>query len=193
MALNEILLGRKAVILERWLREVLGSYPDQSRPFLAQVKDPFANPIGATLTKELSALLDELLAGSVPATGASPMEAVIKIRAVQGLKPSQALGFIFKLKQIVREAVSEPAENDIAARQVAREALAFDAKVDELALSAFDLWSATREKISDIRINEMKRSLFVIERAIRPPDGPDPDPDPESAAIERDLRNEMKP
>jgi hypothetical protein len=191
MALTEILVGKKAVILERWLREVLGSYPDQSRHFLSQVKDPFANPIGATLTKELSALLDGLLAGSDPAATASPLDAVIHIRSVQGLTPSQALAFIFQLKQIVREVLRESSEKGISSPQAAREALAFDAKVDELALSAFDLYAANREKICAIRIGEMKRSLFVIERASRPADGPDPAL--ESASIERGPQNELKP
>lgn len=201
MALTEILLGKRAVILERWLREVLGSYPDQSRHFLSQVKDPFANPVGATLSKELAAILEGLLAGTDPAALSSPLETVIKLRSVQGLTPSRALAFIFTLKQIAREVVSSSTEKEISTPQAAREALAFDAKVDELALSAFDLWSATREKISEIRINEMKRSLFVIERAIRTFDGPGPNPVAEpmantasgSQVEDGNRRGEMKP
>jgi len=193
MALTETLIGKRAVILERWLREVLESYPDQSRHFLHQVKDPFANPIGATLSKELATLLDGLLAGSDPASATSPLDAIIKIRSVQGLMPSQALAFIFQLKQIVREVIKETAEKEFATPQAAREVLAFDTKVDELALLAFDLYAANREKICAIRIGEMKRSLFVIERASRPADGPGPDPAPESASIERGLQNELKP
>ena len=193
MALTETLLGKRAVILERWLREVLESYPDQSRHFLSHVKDPFANPIGATLTKELSALLDGLLAGSDPTAATSPLDAFIKIRSVQGLMPSQALAFIFQLKQIVREVIKEKAEKEFATPQAAREVLAFDTKVDELALLAFDLYAANREKICAIRIGEMKRSLFVIERASRPLDAPGPDPAPESASIDRGLQNEPKP
>jgi hypothetical protein len=201
MALSEFLLGKRDVIMARWLREVLESYPDQSRHFLSQVKDPFANPVGATLSKELAALLDGLLAGSDPAALSSPLETVIKLRSVQGLTPSRALAFIFTLKQIAREVVNSSTEKEISTAHASGEALAFDAKVDELALSAFDLWSATREKISEIRINEMKRSLFVIERAIRPSDGPGPDPLAEpnantasgSQAEDGDWRGEMKP
>jgi hypothetical protein len=173
MALTEIFLGKRAVILERWLQKVLESYPDQSRHFLHQVKDPFANPIGATLSKELAALLDGLLAGSDPVAAAPALDAVIKIRSVQGLTASQAVAFIFKLKQIVRE----EAEKEIVTSQAAGEMLAFDAKVDDLALSAFDLYAANREKICAIRIDEMKRSLFVIERASRPLDAPGPVPE----------------
>lgn len=168
MALNEILLAKRDAILERWLQKVLESYPDPSRHFLHQVKDPFANPIGATLSKELAALLDGLLADSNPAAATSPLDALIKIRSVQGLTASQAVAFIFNLKQIVREA----AEKEIAAAHLGGEMPAFDAKVDGLALSAFDLYAANREKICAIRINEMKRSLFVIERASRPSGGP---------------------
>ena len=189
MALTEILLCKRAVILEGWLQKVLESYPDPSRHFLHQVKDPFANPIGATLSKELAALLDGLLAGSDPVAAERALDAVIKIRSVQGLTASQAVAFIFKLKQIVREA----AEKEIATSQAAGEMLAFDAKVDDLALSAFDLYAANREKICAIRIDEMKRSLFVIERASRPAGGPGPDPATESASIERGLQNELKP
>ena len=178
MALTEILLTKRDIILERWLQKVLESYPDQSRHFLHQVKDPFANPIGATLSKELAVLLDRLLAGSDPAAATSPLDAVIKIRSVQGLTASQAVAFIFKLKQIVREA----AEKEIAASQAAGEMLAFDAKVDALAMSAFDLYAANREKICEIRIGEMKRSLFVIERASTPSAAPGSDSGPGSDA-----------
>jgi hypothetical protein len=191
MALIEVLLSKRDAILERWLREVLESYPDQSRHFLHQVKDPFANPIGATLTKELAALLDGLLTGCDPAALSSPLEAVIKLRSVQGLTPSRALAFIFGLKQIAREALKDMSEVEVSTPQATREVLAFDAKVDGLALSAFDLYAANREKICAIRIGEMKRSLYVIERACRPYDGPDPAP--ESASVERGLQTELKP
>lgn len=191
MALREFLLSKREVILERWLLDVLESYPDQSRHFLSQVKDPFANPVGATLSKELAAILDGMLAGSDLAAIASPLETVIKLRSVQDLTASRALAFIFTLKQISREVVNSSTEKEISTPEAAREALAFDAKVDQLALDAFDLWSATRERMSDIRINEMKRSLFVIERAMRPSDGPCPAP--ESASVETGLQTELKP
>ena len=177
MALTEILLGKRTVILERWLQAVLESYPEQARHFLRQVKDPFANPVGATLSKGLVEILDGLLEGSDPTAAAPALDSLIKIFSVQGLLPSQALAFIFNLKQIVREV----AQKEPAASVAAAEMLAFDAKVDALALSAFDSYAANREKICEIRIGEMKRSLFVIERASMPldadalgPEGPKP-------------------
>jgi hypothetical protein len=176
MALTEILLSKRDTILEKWLQEVLESYPDQSRHFLRQVKDPFANPVGATLFQALATVLDGLLSPSDSAASAAALGELIKIRAVQGLEPSRALAFLFKLKQIAREAV----EKEIANSGAPGPFFIFDAKVDELALGAFDLYAANREKICAIRIGEMKRSLFVIERASRPLDAPGPDSGPEA-------------
>jgi hypothetical protein len=84
------------------------------------------------------------------------LDRIIRIRAVQELTPSQALAFILDLKQVVGEVAGEAAADELRA---------FEQRVDQLVLTAFDVYSECREQISSIRINEIrKRSLDRIER-----------------------------
>ena len=163
MALMESLHGRRAAILERWLQGVMETYPAETGRFFTQVKDPFANPVGATLSRELAVLCDGVLGLAKPAEVAPALESLIKLRSVQDFTASQVVSFIFFLKQIAREQAGEA----LRAAPMAAEWAAFDARVDDLALSAFDIYSANRETICDIRLGEMRRKIFMLEKASR--------------------------
>lgn len=163
MALNDLLVEKRTAILKTWLRRVLETYPDESGRFLGDVKDPFANPVGAALSRELALLFDGLVEGGDSARTLASLDNVVKIRAVQDFTPSQAVGFVFLLKQVVEKEFG----GEVAAGSPAEDWRAFEAKVDGMALSAFDLYSAARERLCDIRIGEMRKRMFVIERASR--------------------------
>ncbi len=172
MALMECLHRRRAAILERWLQGVMETYPAETGRFFTQVKDPFANPVGATLSRELAILCDGVLGLVKPAEMAPALESLIKLRSVQDFTASQAVSFIFYLKQIAREEAGEALQ----AAPMAAEWLVFEARVDDLALNAFDIYAANREKICDIRLGEMRRKIFMLEKASRlfDEDGPEP-------------------
>ena len=82
----------------------------------------------------------------------------MRIRAVQDFTPSQALSFIFPLKRIIREELCV----EIAEKQLSDEMLSLESAIDNLALSAFDIYMKCREKIYDIKANEVKRSTFRL-------------------------------
>ena len=82
----------------------------------------------------------------------SHLDQVIRIRAVQDFSPAQAVGFIFLLKKAVREQL----EKDIREKRLSEEISLFESKIDELALLSFDIYMKCREKIYEIRVNEVK-------------------------------------
>ncbi len=86
------------------------------------------------------------------------LDKIVRIRAVQQLTPAQALSFVFSLRSIVREVIPE-AEADPRFRGGLAE---LDARIDEVALAAFDLYAARREEVSQLRINEVKRQVAWV-------------------------------
>ena len=162
MSFNDLLAQRKTAILKRWFALVIGTYPSDTAKFLKSQKDPFANPVGRTISRGLEALFDELLKGMDYETITSFLDPIIRIRAVQNFSPSQAIGFIFSLKNVIRESLSK----EIAEEQIAKDLLLFELKIDELSLIAFNLYMQCREKIYKLKANEMKdRTFRAFERA----------------------------
>jgi len=93
---------KTAAIAERWLVQTLAAYPAASAALFRQGQDPFANPIGQALRVGTRAALDALLQGQAPADVCSHLDDILKMRATQELIPSQALSFIFSLKEAIR-------------------------------------------------------------------------------------------
>jgi hypothetical protein len=93
----------------------------------------------------------------------SHLDRIIRIRAVQDFSPAQAISFIFFLKQVVRDELqSDIHENRISTSEL----VAFDAKVDELALLAFNIYMQCRERLFEVRLNEFKnRTHRLLQRA----------------------------
>ena len=85
------------------------------------------------------------------------LDAIIRIRAVQDLTASQAVGFVFLLKPILLEL--QPERNP-AARDVPLGVLLND-RIDRLALMAFDKYMQCREQLADIRVSEGRRRIHV--------------------------------
>ena len=163
MSLHSVLSEKRAAILDRWHRLVLESYPAQTVEIMGRGKDPFENPVGATLSRELPVILGGFVDGKPAETSAASLDAIVKIRAVQDFSPSQAILFVYQIKRAIREELA----GDPGKSGDAQEWLHLCEQIDELALAAFDSYAASREKICDIRINEMKKRVFVMEKASR--------------------------
>jgi hypothetical protein len=160
MALIDLLSKERGTILERWHQRVLETYPAETAGFLAQRSEPFANPVGATLSKELPVVYQALLGDADPAQTAQSLDELVRLRAVQNFSPSQAIGFIFTLKAILREVLGDA----LSPPGLLEEWLGVEARVDSLALSAFDAYAANRERICEIRINAMRKRTYILER-----------------------------
>ncbi len=162
MMLNNLLEQRKTNILKKWFALAIETYPSDTAKFLKGQKDPFANPVGRTIYRGLEALFNELLEGIDHDNLTSFLDPIIRIRAIQNFSPSQAIGFIFFLKNVIRENLHQK----IAEKQIINELLLFESKIDELILIAFNLYMQCREKIYELKANELKnRTLKAFERA----------------------------
>lgn len=151
------LVEKKSAILERWFDKVIETYPADASGFLKNKKRQFANPVGYTLSRGLENLLDLLLEeGEMDFEKISPvLDGIIRIRAVQDLAPSQALAFVFHLKKVIREELGrETAPSE--------ETAALESRIDALALISFDLYMKCREKIYDLKANELRNMTFRL-------------------------------
>lgn len=148
---------KKDVISSEWLKSVLRTYPEDSSRLLRLESDPFRNPVGHALKEGLSVLVEEILGGMKPDRITPAMDAIVRIRAVQGCTAGQAVSFVLLLRDVVRRHLRSHEEILAIAEQ----------RIDELALLAFDLFTRCREKIHEIKANELKRSMYVQTRLDR--------------------------
>ena len=156
MRLNNLLAQRKTAILKNWFTLAIETYPPDTASFLKRQKDPFANPVGRTISKSLEGLFNELLKEMDYEIITSFLDPIIRIRAIQNFSPSQAVSFIFLLKKAVRENTKK----EVPEEQLFNELLLFESKIDQLVMIAFNLYMQCREKIYDLKANEMRNTTY---------------------------------
>lgn len=159
--LRQHLSDRKCTLVQKWFDLLLETYPAETARFLHREKDQFANPVGSTLCQGLEGLYEALLQGKNRDEIHPVLESIVKIRAVQEFSPSQALGFIFLLKKLVREELA----SEIGGGQISLDdLLSFDSRIDDLALLSFEIYSACREKLYDIKISQLASNRVPLTR-----------------------------
>ncbi len=162
MSLEQILEKRKSTILARWFDLILETYPPDTRQFLKKNKNRFSNPVSHEISRGIEGVFAEILSGGSSDEVSPFLDKVIRIRAVQDSSPSQALGFIFELKKLVREELADIIDE----RHFSEDLSKFERKVDELGLLSLDLYMKCREKLYELRVNEVKNRVGrLIERA----------------------------
>lgn len=143
---------------KRWLESALAMYPEDSLQFLRNTEDRFKNPLGYSIAEMVSGVLELLQEGGLPEDLHSHIFPVVQIRAVQGASPSEALSFIGALKRTFRE--------------VSRKGGSFDRELSDglddiseaLSLLSFDIYMQCREKLAEVKNEELKRNLFMLLR-----------------------------
>ena len=148
------LAAKKKEILKSWFQATVDSYPSDTARFLKSQSDPFANPVGRTTYQSLDALVDGLITGGGRQTMATALDPILRIRAVQSFTPSKAIGFVFSLKQIIRQHLA--GDNDAAEVNTS----VLDREIDEMAMAAFDIYVACREKIFELKATESRKQFF---------------------------------
>jgi len=156
--LLEILEEKKTTITKRWLDSIIASYPNDNSGFLMNQKDRFANPVGYTFSKGIDGILEVLVKGEDFAESLTFINDIIKVRAIQDFTPAKAMAFIFQLKTIVREELGK----EIRQNQINAELFEFESKIDDLALTAFNIYVKCREQIYELRTDELKRMTFSL-------------------------------
>ncbi len=158
-----ILVKKRDIILKKWVDAIFASYPPQSSGFLKNNHDPFNNPVGTTVVEETGILFDQLVGDMDAEVIAKSLDRIIRIRAVQEFTPSEAVNFIFKLKKILMEVCGESNSETCS-----EELLNTFSRIDDIGMTAFDIHSECRERISRIRVSEAKMSAFMRgERILR--------------------------
>jgi len=161
MELQDILVEKKGAIVKKWLVALVDSYPSETRGFLRKEKSQFANPVGQTYKEEVNKLFDAFVGDQVEKM-ASALDGILRVRAIQDFRPSGAVGFLFQFRQIIREALQGTGLGNGASGTL----LEADEKIDQMLLMGFDVYSKRREKIFDLRVNEVKRQVArLLERA----------------------------
>jgi len=163
MSLYSLLSQHRNTIIKQWVNSVVETYAPETARLLKKESNQFANPVGHTILHGLQAVYDEFLHGIDCEKLAPHLDRIIRIRAVQDFSPAQAISFVFFLKQIVRDELQQDIrENRISSSELT----AFDARVDELALLAFNIYARCRETLFEVRLNEFKnRTNRLLQRA----------------------------
>ncbi len=160
MSLRELLIEKRSALCARWLEAVLAEYGEITAARWRNEKDRFANPIGHALSDGLPQLFDALVAERGGERAMTALEDIVRIRSVQDLAPSKAVGFVYLLRGAVRQEL----EDALAGGAYAKELADLDARVEQLALVAFDTYVGLREHAYQLRQEELRRSVASILR-----------------------------
>jgi hypothetical protein len=160
-AFAELCRTEQEAILAKWSEAVFSAYPLDMTGFSRTKEDQFRNPGGhavhlaleeiyASVSGRLSS--EKLLRDS--------LEMFVKLRAVQNFTPVQALGVVYLLKPLLRERVLPACLQN----GLLDEYLEAESRLDTAALLACDLYMASRERVFEARIGEIKRQHTQIVR-----------------------------
>lgn len=152
MKLENLLAQKRATILGRWFDLIVETYPAETAKFLKRRQDQFANPVGAAVHEGIEGLLTQLATGLDPERISPFLDRIIRVRAIQDFTPSRAVAFVPLLKGIIREELEGELET-LESTELAE----FESRIDQLTLLAFDVYMACRERIYEIKVNEIKR------------------------------------
>lgn len=158
MKLYSLLEQRKATIIDRWFQSVVETYPPETAQFLENQKNKFANPVGAAFFEALGPLFDELLQGTDPDTVVPLLDKVIRIRAVQDFAPSGAIAVVFLLKAVIRDELA----SEIREEGLSEELFLMESKIDSYALLAFDVYMKCRERVWEVKMNDVMKRPFIL-------------------------------
>jgi len=154
MVLKSLLLEKKDSLVDKWFDQIAGLYPIQTTVFLKGNKGQFSNPVGYSLRVGLSNIMEEIVSDFNEESIKKSLDDIIRIRAIQDFKPSEAVSFLFFLKQVVYQ--------EMGSQTNSQEIIEFDNRIDRLALIAFDIYMKCREDLCNVRVKESERRNFRL-------------------------------
>ena len=157
----QIFRDHKKVLVEQWINAVFGTYPLETTGFLRTRQDQFTNPVGEITVTVAGHLYDAMAGEHVLADQVQQaLERFVRLRSVQDFPPSQGLGVLYVFKQLLRETLLPLFEK---AGRVG-DYLDAEARLDTLALMAFDMYLSSRETLAEQRIKEIRDQHAQIVR-----------------------------
>ena len=162
---EELLAANREVIVQDWYHHVLETYPPETAKLWKKGGDPFSNPVAVRSREGVEAVVDYLIRkqdDKALDTVLDYLDQIIRVRAVQNFTPSQAAGFLFLLKKSVREILW----HEIKRLGIWEQFVALESRIDGLALASLDLYAKCREKLHEIKLQELKREhMQLLKRA----------------------------
>ncbi|MBI4865003.1 MAG: RsbRD N-terminal domain-containing protein [Candidatus Riflebacteria bacterium] len=157
MTLESLLLEKRADIVRGWIDRTLALFPASTGVFLRTTEDRFDNPVGEAIFSHMGPLFDALLENA-PREAVEPhLDPIVQIRSIQDCSASEALSFVFLLKDVLRQEAGDALHDSRG--EPLRE---FDGRIDRLALLAFDRFIGFKQKVYEIRIKEIKNSVSTL-------------------------------
>jgi hypothetical protein len=156
MKINDILLEKKQAILKKWFDRVMETYPQNTVGFMKGKENSLHHPVGQAIYEGLEGLFDEIVGETDRDKVNIYLDNVIRIRAIQDFTPSQAVSFMFLLKNVVREELKE----EIRQHQMYEDIMRLESEIDDLINVSFDIFVKCREKIYELKANEMKNWTY---------------------------------
>ena len=160
MTVTELLGRKKSAILDRWFNLVVEAYPADTQRFLKKQKSRFGNPVAQEISQGIEGVFDQLVKGAEGEAISPFLDRIVRVRAVQELTPAQALEFIFGLKRVIREELA----GSLAGGPFPAELVEVEARIDRLALLAFNLYTGCKEQIFQLRVDEVKNRVGALLR-----------------------------
>jgi len=162
-SVEELLAENREAIVQDWHHLILDTYPPETAKLWKKGGDPFHNPVGLRTVEAAKAVVDYLVDGKESLDKALDLlDQMIRVRAVQNFTPSQASGFIFLLKKAIRERLW----HQLKALGAWEQFVALESRIDGLALASLDLYSKCREKLWEIRLEDLRREqVQLLKRA----------------------------
>jgi hypothetical protein len=178
---EELLQKNQEDILRGWLEAAMSSYPKETAAAFSRQTDRFANPVGHSLREGTRRILQALLTDAARDEIRRHLTEIVRIRSVQAFSASEAIGFIFELKAIVRTVLGSEADQP----QFATELAQLDARIDHVALAAVDMFVECRERVFALRASEVERRFSWLAGKVRgrSESGASQDPDTQSELI----------
>lgn len=154
------LAERKVSLTARWRQRLFESYPAETVIFLKNDQDRFGNPVGHRLTQGIQGLVQALLTEMDRDKVLASLDEILRIRAIQDFAPSQALAFVFLLKDVIREEMAPELQEG----QFSQELRELDARIDGVALLAFDVYTQRREQLHQVQVAEIRNRVSGLLR-----------------------------
>jgi hypothetical protein len=156
MDLAEGFRNHREKIVNKWVEYTLSTYA--SSGFFVKERDKFANPVGGNIRQALEKLFLLLSQGADSKDFAPPLAQLMSIRSVQEFTPSQAVSPLNAVKHITREVFAADKER----KHLVAELYDFEFAVDLAMLAAFDIYMQYRERLYQVRIQEIKSGSNIL-------------------------------
>ena len=166
MDIKAFCAGKGEIVTAQWVERFFASYPIDSTGFMRTRRDRFANPVGEVTRNSAATLFGAVIGQDVDAEVVkTALHDLVWIRAVQDMAPSQAVGALVLLKNILRkEILPECLKPQNAGSGMLEGYLEMESRVDTLCLLALDMYAEARERVFRVRIEDVKQSQSQVIR-----------------------------